>query len=65
MMDTSKTKKEFDLDSSVMWDGDPEDAGIVTKVTDTAVYIEWDNGQSGWLDKRDLEMVTPLTVEVD
>ena len=41
----------------VMWDGDENDLGTVRQVTSTAVFIDWANGQRGWIDHRDMRKV--------
>lgn len=51
-------EKDFQIGDSVMWQNDPEEAGIVTKKSDTAVFIEWDHCESGWIDNRDLQNVS-------
>lgn len=45
------------IDDSVFWDDDMDQAGVVTKVTETAVFIQWDDGTKGWIDKRDMKDV--------
>lgn len=41
----------------VMWDGNRDDMGTVRKVTPAGVYIDWANGQRGWIDHRDMGKV--------
>ena len=36
---------QYEVDDSVMYEDDPNDAGIVIKKSESALYIEWDNGQ--------------------
>ena len=50
----------YNVGDSVMYEDDPNDAGVVTKKSESAIYIEWDNGQKGWLDKRDLGSISLL-----
>lgn len=45
------------LGDSVYWEDDLDQAGVVTKVSDDAIFIEWDDGTKGWIDKRDMKDV--------
>ena len=58
---THDESNQLKVGSSVMWDNDPEDAGVIKEIKGNAVYIAWDNGQGGWLDRRDLKPVSMLT----
>lgn len=40
-----------------MWYGEPDDAGIVLKVGDGWVEINWTDGLSGTIDFRDMEAI--------
>lgn len=51
---------QYEVDDSVMYEDDPNDAGIVIKKSESALYIEWDNGQKGWLNKFDLGVISHL-----
>ena len=42
----------------VMWDGDPTDLGTVRKFSWSGFYVDWENGQSGWIDYQDAERVS-------
>ena len=57
--------KELKVSTSVMWDGDPEDAGVVTDINEFEVRIEWDNGIYGWIHKKDLHNVYLLPEDWD
>ena len=41
----------------MMWDGDQDDLGTVRKVDDIAFYVDWANGQHGWIDFYDAEKI--------
>jgi hypothetical protein len=45
-----------------MWDGDPDDAGIVTGVNkqESLIYIKWDDGTKGWMNSLEDE-IRPFT----
>lgn len=39
----------------IVWDGNPKLTGTVVKVTSTAVYIKWADGDQGWLNHREMK----------
>lgn len=42
----------------VYWEGNQDDPGTIGKKSDTAFYVDWANGQRGWIDYRDAKKVT-------
>ena len=54
---TFQEAKRLLVGTVVMWDGDRDDLGTVRKVDDTAFYVDWENGQSGWIDHYDAEKI--------
>ena len=37
----------------VMWDNNPDDLGVVREICPVSFYVEWDNGQTGWIAWQD------------
>jgi hypothetical protein len=42
----------------VMWEGNPADLGTVRQIGRRGVLIDWENGESGWLDFQDMQRVS-------
>ncbi len=42
----------------VMWKGNPNDLGTVREMGRRGVLIDWENGESGWLDFQDMQQVS-------
>ena len=57
MMTYAEAKRVL-LNTVIKWNGDPNDLGTVRKVSSTALYIDWENGQHGWIDFHDAEKVS-------
>jgi hypothetical protein len=54
---TTKEAKRLLIGTVVMWDGDKDDLGTVRKLSDAAFYVDWANGQRGWIDFRDASKI--------
>jgi len=52
-----KESKQLLVGTVVTWDSDKNDMGTVREVTPNGVFIDWANGQRGWIDHRDMRKV--------
>lgn len=57
---TTREAKLLLVGTIVMWDDNPSDLGTVRKLCPTGVYIDWENGQRGWIDYRDAKKISIL-----
>ena len=46
---TEEEARRLLVGTVVMWDGDPTDLGTVRRVEFEGFYVDWENGQSGWI----------------
>lgn len=44
--------------SVVMWEENPEDLGTVLEVGISGFFVNWENGQRGWIDNRGAQKVS-------
>jgi len=52
-----KESKQLLIGTVVTWDDDPTDLGTVREVTPEGVFIDWANGQRGWIDHKDMNRI--------
>jgi len=55
---TAKEAKQLLVGTVVMWDNDPDDLGTVRKLNPNGFYVDWQNGQCGWIDYRDAKKIS-------
>lgn len=55
---TVKEARALLLGTVVMWDNDPSDLGTVRKLGPNGFYIDWANGQQGWIDYQDAKKIS-------
>jgi hypothetical protein len=55
---TAKEAKRLLVGTVVIWDGAPNDLGTVRKLSPTGFYVDWENGQRGWIDYRGAKKVS-------
>lgn len=60
---TEEEARKVLVGTVVMWDTDPDDLGTVKEFHHNGFFVEWKNGQSGWIDYQDAERVSILQVE--
>ena len=53
----SKSAKLLMVGEVVMWGMDKSDLGTVRQVTSHGFFVDWENGQRGWIDFRDAEKI--------
>ena len=56
-MNTKEAKKLLPL-TVVVWDKNPDDLGIVRETAHGGVFIDWENGRSGWIAFQDMEKIS-------
>jgi len=49
---TAKEAKRLSPGTVVMWDGNPYDWGTVRELSTTGFYVDWADGQYGWIDYK-------------
>lgn len=54
---TEKEARRLLVGTVVMWDGDKEDLGTVRKLIANGFYVDWANGQHGWIDFQDAQKI--------
>lgn len=54
---TAKEAKRLLIGTVVMWNNDPDDLGTVRKLSPNGFYVDWENGQKGWIDYRDAKRI--------
>ena len=52
-----KESKQLLIGTVVTWNGDPTDMGTVRAITPGGVFIDWANGQRGWIDHKDMKKI--------
>jgi hypothetical protein len=55
---TSKEAKLLLVGTVVMWNGNPHDTGVVRRRNSSGFYVDWQNGERGWIDYRDAEKIS-------
>ncbi len=55
---TAKQARKLLVGTIVMWENNPNDLGTVREIGRRGVLIDWENGESGWLDCQDMEQVS-------
>jgi hypothetical protein len=55
---TTKEAKNLLVGTVVMWDENTDDTGTVRQISSSAVYIDWVNGDQGWIDFKDMKHVS-------
>lgn len=55
---TEKQARELLRNTVVIWNNDPDDLGTVRKLSSTAFFVDWANGQDGWVDYRDAKKIS-------
>jgi len=54
---TAKQAKNLLPGTIVVWNGDKEDLGTVRQISGDGFYVDWENGQRGWIDFRDAKRI--------
>lgn len=55
---TTKEAKRLLIGTVVMWEDNPSDLGTVRKLNPNGFYVDWENGQRGWIDYRDAKKIS-------
>jgi hypothetical protein len=55
---TTEEARRLLPETVVMWDGNPNDLGTVVKFNFSGFYVDWADGQRGWIDYKDAEKVS-------
>lgn len=55
---TQKEAKELRKTAVVMWEENPKDLGIIKELGPGGFYVDWENGQKGWIDYGGAEKVS-------
>ncbi len=55
---TAKEAQKLWIGSVVMWDSDSNDLGTVRKLNPNGFYVDWENGQRGWIDYKDAKKIS-------
>ncbi len=55
---TAKEARRLLIGTVVMWNENTDDTGTVRHISPTAVYIDWANGDQGWIDFKDMKHVS-------
>jgi len=56
-MSTNEAKRLLKM-TAVMWDNNPDDLGMVLEIGSNGFFVDWENGQRGWIDYRDAKRVS-------
>ncbi len=54
---TRKEAKQLLIATVVFWEGNPKDLGTVRKLGPGGFYVDWENGQKGWIDYEGAQKV--------
>jgi hypothetical protein len=55
---TEKEAKRLLIGTVVMWDTNQNDCGTVREVSPSAVFVDWENGQRGWIAFKDMKRIS-------
>ncbi len=55
---TTKEARELLIGAVVIRDGNPDDLGTVRKLNPNGFYVDWENGQRGWIDYKDTKKIS-------
>jgi len=54
---TTKDAKRLLKMTVVIWDNDPADSGVVLELGPAGFFVDWANGQRGWIDYKDAQRI--------
>lgn len=55
---TPQEAKRLLINTVVMRNGNPDDMGTVLKLSPTGFFVDWENGQRGWIDYKDAQRIS-------